>query len=704
MPELGPLTKEIFGDTSANGELGPLTKEILGSSNNTPDQVIPPPQSETTALANKFTAGVGRGVLDVSDNLDLARGTIHDTLFGRDPNSEYDLEKTQSKRKEREKLYNQTYGDEPVSGIGRTSGQILATSPFVPGATIKGALNALPTTALTGETVTAPILNRFAGSVATGAVGGAGFGALTSKDNLAEDVTKGIVGGAIGNPLVEGAGVAGSNVLPTVRSMWANTDIKKIAETANLPSSAVKNIVDRLADAGLTPQQAQTALTKMGPSATLADLDASLTTEASGLASLGGKPTSILKTRFNDRAETGNSNALQIMESKLGRKPDFDLEKQKIIDQATALTANDYNVAKNSGHVLDASSIVKSIDDSMVNAVGKEASQLKEAKSYLFRTVKDAQGNDVQVLKNDVASLHKVRQALDDTLERLPKEGTSQQSATYRAINDVRAQVDAKLKSVPEMAAADAKFAEKMKIAKGLQIGQDFLNKKVNRETFDRVYDNSPLEVQQTTRKGMRIAIGDYMDRASRGELESSQQLFGKKSINRYMLEKVFGSRGSETLDALSEEASKKFTERAITVGSQTAERLAVQRRYNEFPSTTGMLSEAVKGGAVDLASGSSGLAALTMAGRRYLSNKNIQFSTNRLGQLAEGSADLLSRQGSDRDVGMSVLRRTKLIQDKLDTQSALEKLTTKFPTKSVFGTAGVSLGNTLYDKVKDRF
>jgi len=71
--------------------------------------------------------------------------------------------------------------------------------------------------------------------------------------------------GAIAGPVVQGAGEAGAKTIQGIRKLWANADIQKLAASANMPASAVKNIVQTLQDIGLTPQQAQIELNKLGP-------------------------------------------------------------------------------------------------------------------------------------------------------------------------------------------------------------------------------------------------------------------------------------------------------------------------------------------------------------------------------------------------------------------------------------------------------
>lgn len=571
-----------------------------------------------------------------------------------------------------------------LTDIGRIGGQVLATAPLLPVRAIQGIgaiTGALPTIGATGAKVAAPLINRLAAATGTGALGGAEYGAATASandDSTASNIGTGLITGALAGPVASAAGTIGSKVLPTISSMWANINIGKLAASSGIPASAIKNIVSRLDEIGLTPQTAQAALNKLGPDATLMDLDKALTAEGSGLASLGGGPTSILKNRMDNRALTKNTQANDIIERRLGPKPDIEVEKQNIINQARKDTKVDYQLAHNSAQQLNSKSIVDDIDNKLEKAVGSEASKLRETKSYLYR--QDAEGNPV--LKTDVESLHKVRQGLDDLLSKSKTEGTSQTSATYRAISNVRDAVDKELKTNPQMKSADEKFAAKMNIAKGLDIGNQIFSDKISREQFDKLFSKAPAEVQDTVRKGMRVAIGDYMEKASRGELEGAQQLFGQKSLNRAKFKIAFGADADAVLNALQKEASFRATEKAVSLGSQTAERLAIQKRYADQASS-GIVRDLVKGVIADATTGSAGVGTAITIGHKIAGHTGIKIGANKLSQLTTGSADILSRQGKSRDIAMDILNKTNKIQNNIATPSTIVRIAKKIlPTK----------------------
>ena len=546
--------------------------------------------------------------------------------------------------------------------ISNFVGQVVATAPLMPVkafTAVSRFMGALPTVAATGEKIAAPLINRLGAATVTGAAGGAEYGALTSSSNdegVLANTGKGLIMGALAAPLLTVGSDVAQKALPTVKNLWANVQINKIAKDANMEPAAVKNVLSILQNAGYSPREAQLRLNQMGPQATLADLAQSIQTEASGLASFGGKPTEILKSRYEARAQGANSQAHDIMEQKLGPKPDIELEKSTIIKNAQNEVKPDYQAAYNSGANLDITPVVQNIDAQLKTAVGPKAQALAQIKSYLY--------NKDGTLKNSVPDLHEIRQAIDDVVDG-KNPTTSYGKNAARAITEVRSGIDTALKTVPEFAAADAKFASKMQIVNDIDTGTTLLKKGMNKEEFSRMFDSLTPDRQDAIKKGMRGAIGDAMEQASRGELSEAQRLFGKNSTNRANLEKAFGQNGSDVLDALEKEAMLRSTEQKVIHGAQTAERQAVQRKYGERNDKLGSgFTDILHGAGVDMVSGSPGLATAAMTVKRIGGQAKLILSTNAKDRMIEGTSDLLSRQGQPRNIGLDIANKANKINN----------------------------------------
>ena len=513
---------------------------------------------------------------------------------------------------------------------GRMGGQIVATAPLAAATPEYAAVKALP------------YVGKLGASVLRGATGGAVFGAATNSANdqgLISNVGENAAYGAIGGPLAEGALKYGKKALGAVAEKIA---VNNIVRGTGIDPGAARNVLARLTEVdGLTPAEAANRLKQLGPNATLADIDPTLTTEASGLAAMGGKPTSILKNRFGERAEGANSAAHDIMETKLGVKPDYEAEKAAAKLERQQKTSADYEVAKTSKMALDVSPIAKHISGELENAVGSEASRLREIGSYLFNSKGD--------IKTDTAPLLKVRQALDHDLKKMVKEGTTQESSTYRAVEEVRNKLDKVLKTNPDLAAADVKYAKLKQDFEGVEIGREAITTKGSLGKFRQEFDNASPEKQEYMRKGLRIQIGDLMEKASRGELSEAQKLFGKSTKNREIIKHAFGQDGEEVLNALEKEAKFRGTEQAVRANSLTAERRAVQERP-EYGGVTkpGWFDHATQAGIADLTTGSFGVGTAVNLGKNTLSKLTSGFGDAKIKRTIEGTADLLSRKQSD--------------------------------------------------------
>lgn len=655
-----------------------------------------------------FGEGVKQGGLDVVTTVATGANTASKKLRQTFPSLENELDTQRDK--ELIELQNQSktfsaQNPDTNASIGRFLGQTAATLPFVPAKVIKGvnsAFNALPTIGASGEKVAAPLVNRLGASVATGGIVGGEYGALTSSTNdkgILSNTAEGVITGALTGPVVTAAGAGFNKLAIKGVDSWKNINVNTLVNNTGMPASAVKNIIQSLEDAGYTPATAQAELNRLGPKATLADLDASLTAEARALATRGGKTTAVLKGRYAARADQASDETQKIVNQQLGPHVDLEGEKANIVKAARVAVKPDYEAAHASNQVLDAQPIIDDIDKALETAVGSKASGLKAVKSYLFRTFKNANGDDETIPRFSIKDLHETRQGIDDLLDKMPIEGTSQKSSAYRAVSKVRDEVDALLKTNHEMKSADEKFAGEMKKVEGLQTGYDVLKKNLTTDQFAKQIAGQPPEIQDAIKKGMRAYIGDYLEKGSQGEANAAQRLFSKKESNRGNLEKVFGNQATGALDALEREEAFRTTEKAVRYGSDTAQNLSIQKKYGEQPENGGILGQAFKGALLDIATGSPAVATIGYGAKRAGGNALINMSENRLAQMAEGSADILSRSGQPAKNALDIMQRVERVQRRIKTA---QRFTPQLPTLKLPVALG-GLGENAYEKYEGK-
>lgn len=632
--------------------------------------IIKPP--ENPVVTDAMQAGARRGIEEIGQTIDPYVAP----MFGMKPKF------TEAEKADRAKAYQDQYGNSSGAELGKFGSQLLATAPLVPTGPIAGAFRSAPVVAALGRGA----INRLGAHMTTGGTAGAMYGALTGQD-----VGENAAAGAVGGPLLAGAGKLGRMVSPSIRSLMANKDVIMAARQIpefNGSEKALRRAVTLLENEGLTPDQAIDELHRMGPSATMGDLGPSLTTETSGLAALGGKPTSIAKNRYTARAEGATNAARDLIESRLGPKPDLENERQAIVKRALDASRDDYRVGKTSKTV-DLSGVASAIDSQLTDNVGSVAKALRQVKGYLY----DDKGN----LRNTATAAHNIRMALDDELETGSKPLTSAGGNTIRALENARTLVDAELKKIPEFAAADAKYAKLIEPAKGLQIGYDALTKKTNKEEFAKAFAAASPEKQEAIRKGMHAAMGDVMEGATSGEEAKMRSLFNKKEVNRANMRTAFGALGDSFNEAVSNEVALRGTERGVISGSQTAERQAVRQEYRGDKAPN--YGDIGLGAAIDASTGGVG-ATGAMAIKRGVTNRLIAHSASKQAAYEEGVSDLLSRSGASRDAAMNVIKQVETINNRLKAATFAEDFLSR-KKRPLLPTLAVPVGNPLLNYVE---
>lgn len=627
------------------------------------------PQSAAEAAAERTRRSVKKTNPDAGTLGEITRGipsggadvglTAGKALYGIDEalGNKGSYEKYNKFLEERNKSLEEN--SSPGFKIGRVIGQIVGTAPFIP---------------TRGMALLDAVATKPAASVIKGAVSGGAFGGLTSAANpdksVPENALEGAVTGAVVGPaadLVWGTG----KVLAGKAKMWSDTSLA--AKAGNLSPSAIKTILETFEEAGLTPAQVQAELKRLGHKATLADVDPALLADAEGLAKSGGTPTSVMKKRFEARADTADYDTTYIINRNLGGKPDLEALRDRIHTDAQNATRADYDIAhKTAG--LDAQPIVDAIDAKLKTAVGPKAGALQEIKSYFYKDAKDAQGNPIKVIKDDMESLHEIRTQLDTRInDKNPTQSYDKNALS--AVKDIRANLDAELKTIPEMRAADEKFAEKMKVKEGVDTGENIFDRKIDYDQFANEFINSSSEKQKMIREGVKGKIYSLLEHATKGELTEAQKLFGKNTANREKFKLVFGQNADEVLDALEKEAKFRGTEKTIEGGARTGQIQAVQRKYGIRPKESGAMGDIIHGAMADAISGTGAVFTAVQAAKRGYGAVTNRWAHSGVQEKVAGAADILSRSGIALDNAMDTLSRVHAVRSRIPTQGTARKI-----------------------------
>jgi len=582
-------------------------------------------------VANLIPYVVGKGLEWVAPNSNAAK--IH-----REINA-----KAVADRRDFETLYPDTVSPE---GLGRIIGQGVATAPALPVRAIS---------AVRGAAESLPYVGKLAGSAAAGGTAGGVFGALTSAGtdksfpaHMAENVGYGAVGGPIIDTAIgaisKGAGAAGN----AVRSYRASREMAD----AGFDAAGVRNISDRLEAAGLTPAQAKAALNKMGPEATIGDIDEMLMREVGGIIQGGGKPGSVAVGRYKARENAADERMSDILTDRLGVKPNQEAEVEAAKSYAQSVAGPHYTRAKASNMALDAEPIARKIDDVLETAVGDTASELQKVRGWLY----DRSGN----IKTDTKTLLSVRQELDSHIEKLKKASDTAGKNARNALTDVRKDLDKVLKQNVDLAAGDAAFAKHMEDFGGMQFGIDTLKRKVKLDDFNETWKNASPEKREYIRKGLHSELGDLMELATRGELSEAQRLIGKSKVNREAMRKAFGKDGERLLDDIESEIAMRATNRWSRQQSSTAANLAVRDRYKLDDEAMG---SGPLGLALDVATQTPGVGTAIGYGRDKLTKIRRGRAEKSLESMRETSGDILSRNiAQGRNEALDAVERIRQI------------------------------------------
>lgn len=348
----------------------------------TPNAIVDAARDATGLTGVSARAGVGvlRGAKDVIDTgvrglTSLARPVAEMLPESIGKPIIQNIDETLAADALAKKQFDERLGDSTAATIGRVGGQIGATAPLIPtagiGAVNSAIFNAAPKLTAAGEVVAAPLLNRLASGVASGAVAGAEFGALTGQP-----VGENALMGAAAVPVVMAAAKVGNSLVRGANNLVDKYQVQKIARAAGVEPAAARNVLSRLEAIGITPTEAAKRLQGMGPHATLADLDPALTTEASGIAALGGKPTAILKNAFGERAAAADDRITAVINKELGPAPDA----QNILNRARQLQTNmetkPADIKDALGKIIGDAHDPKSVLDSLVSARSKASEPL----------------------------------------------------------------------------------------------------------------------------------------------------------------------------------------------------------------------------------------------------------------------------------------------------------------------------------------
>lgn len=427
----------------------------------------------------------------------------------------------------------------------------------------------------------------------TGGVTGAGIGAadrvarnLPAVANAVQGHDWGTVGSTVGPGAVGGflGGAAGPVVGAGIgKVLGAGSNL--LMRTT--PGAA--NVANMLRTAGMTPAQAEAELAS-NPRLVPADLSPGMGDEAGALSAKGGTPTEVLKSAMKARGKSADDQIQQIAVSNLGPRPDPTMAKEAILASAQTAAEPFYSAMRANPTPIDITPVLNDID-SQLGKVPKgsgEAIVLNKAKGYLSAQTVTTPGTaggkptTLTVPRDDPDVLLKARQSLDGDIKGLEKngtiDGTTAGKNAYVAANSIRGQLDAILKTDPNIAAGDQAFSSRIVAKEDLDNGTDIFKTPIadfQRSVSAATADPARLHAMQ---QGALAALHDRLGGVT-GDYAAARNLFAKGTDNRNKMDALFPNAGN-FFDNLQNEIAMRATEGNVAAGSQTASRQAIGRKY----------------------------------------------------------------------------------------------------------------------------
>jgi hypothetical protein len=442
-----------------------------------------------------------------------------------------------------------------------------------------------------------------------------------------------------------------------------------LAAQGGAPTSILKNAMAQRA-AGADDRVAQAVETTLGPRPDLTQAQEAIAAKASADASphynsAGNAPLdpSSVLTTINKRLETANGSEKAILTRFKGyltdpTAADVGAQTQKVagtnLNQIT-----DYMAQTGSADTgLDAARaiLVKAQNGSIDQSAAQDAlSHLQAsdpAAQKLISSAADALDR-VSPLKTDPQSLLKVRQAMDDDIQKAPISETTGGKNAERAANDIRGTLDSVLKQNLGIKNGDAAYFAQMQKARALEEGQEIFSPKTKIEDWTRSIAAKKPEEVQTMQTGALSSLWDALDNARNGDLTAIRSLLGKSTANRAKLEALFPN-STPIFDKISNEATMRATEQRVAQNSATAERQAVQQKYAPKQNGANGMAEAMVGEAIGGGPG----AVAGYLGRNALNSLRNQVSEGARNALTQGTASGLVATGPEQQVFLNKLAR----------------------------------------------
>jgi hypothetical protein len=439
-----------------------------------------------------------------------------------------------------------------VAGAVAGTAPLIAAAPAAFGAGTGGVMARSGASALSGSVLSGTdAAVRSGGDIDKTALGaGMGFGL-------------GAIGPAAGGLIGVGA--------RKVRNAFIN---RSAAASAGTTPKVVRGLADLAARDGLDANAMRSALDDLGPEAMLMDIGPGLQGRAGGIAATPGRGQAVIRSALADRQAGANARIGQVIDETLGPNVVPSQVEAGIKGNQRNLGAL-YDEAFKGAKAVDTRPIAEGLEAQAVNLRGDAQAAVQRVRSML--DISGAPGN----LDPNPSTLFQTRQAIDGMM------AAESNPQVIRALTTARAQIDDELaRTVPNLKAVDASYAELARQREALARGQTVLDSK---RTSPRPSELAAEVLAGAEPQGLQIGPSAVPFRMSQGARAEVDRILGNNANDISALNKLIKTEGDWNRSRLAtlfgeEEAGKLFkaleaervfadTNSTVTRNSETARR-----------------------------------------------------------------------------------------------------------------------------------
>jgi hypothetical protein len=485
---------------------------------------------------------------------------------------------------------------------------------------------------------------------------------LTSK--FAERQTE----GSPLQPVAEvGGALVGGSLPSLMKSGW--NKVRMMLRGADEKAASV--LIERLAQSGMTPDDAAAKIQEMGPEAMLADVSPNMQVATGGTAVADPAAQQTIATRLAVRREGAPQRVSNLLDQSFGpyKGPQMIADE---IKSARAPAGPAYELAKT--HVVDPEPALGKIDE-LLKTYGP-GSDIGQSLQGFKNQLLDGKGNVI----GQGNIVHGIREQLDDAISGAYNSGAGKKAGRLKEVRD---EIDKVLKSqIPGFKEADQLWSETAKLEKAYQYGQrDLLTKKVYPDQSAKTLEKMSDPEFEAARQGVRAKLAMDFSGAAKNPTVGVERALNA-SMNDQKVPQLIGQGRTQALSkGLDTEAT--FIETSALGEPSRGSRTAVLDSSKEMwgnsskPSMMGdMLAGTAAGATVGGPGGglAGGAAAFTNGMRLRLANA---FTAKSKPAVIQAAADFLTATGGNRQKAIDLMRKVAAtLPKKTASQDAIRAMT----------------------------